>query len=149
MPAGQPRNTDIFNRVVSKVLADLLESFPNPLDVHPPDVGVAIVDDDSSYDEMFADMHETAENSIRYLLDQGIVKQHKHPQTWDGPRFKSLVLSEDGLRLLGSVPDSVDRERDNRTFADRIIESAAGGKWSVASQFAKEALEAYRNRQDR
>lgn len=144
MTDQNPPNIDVFNRVVSKVLADLYHSFPNPQDIDPATVGWAIVDEDRSYEEMFADIHETSSNSIQYLLDQGLVKQSKHYRSWSGPEFKSLVLTEDGLRLLDAVPESVDRERDSRTLADRLIESASSGQWGIASQLAKEALATYR-----
>lgn len=144
MANEQPHNIDVFNRVVSKVFADLYQEFPNPCDVDPRAVGWAIVGDDQDYEQIFDDINETAENSIQYLLDQRLLKVSEHYPAWGGPRFRALVLTEDGLRLLDAVPESVDRGRDNRTLADRLIESAAGGQWSIAAQLAKEALGTYR-----
>lgn len=145
MPRNEPRNTRVFNLVVSKLLSDLRESFPNPVDIDPATVGAAVTDSSAEYDEMFEDIHVTARNSIRYLLRQGIIRQEAHYPTWDGP-IRELVLSDEGLRLLDSVPDSVDSEKDRRTFAQRMAESLAGGRAGVASQLAQECISAYQNR---
>lgn len=133
-----PRKTEIFNRIASKVLADLYQQFPDPIDLDPKAIGASVHADDDDYEKIFETVIKTAGNSIEYLLREGFIEQARHYPSWDRAAFRAVVLTAKGHQLLGTVPESVGGEHES--FGMRLANAVEGGKWAIAGQAMRELI---------
>lgn len=134
----EPRNIQIFNRVVSIALAELYQAFPNPMDLDPNRIGAAAHSEDDDYEEVFGTVVETAGNALAFLLREGFIAQSQHFGGFDAPGFSSVVLTAKGLHVLGIVPESL--EGPAKPLGSRFADAVEGGQWGIAALAVRELV---------
>jgi len=135
--SDNPRNIEIFNRIASFLLANLYRKFPNPVDLTTEEVAEAIHDGQGDQEELHEIMSVTVENSVIFLIRHGYLEGNVgyEYQCDKRPTLREMVLTEAGLRLLRSVPASLE---GSETFGDRLVESVKGGTWGLAALLVEE-----------
>jgi len=129
----QPRNIEVFNRVVLLTLAKLYESFPTPTDIDAGKIGYEAAHDAQDEYEAFEVITTVASSSIAFLIEEGFLRYEPSLRTMSGPGFPGARLTLKGFTLLGSVPSTVDGAVDRRPFADQLRGVVnEGAKGSIA-----------------
>ena len=66
------------------------------------------------------------------------IRNRQKYMSCEPPHYSGVALRERGLKLLGSLPPSLNEQKDTRNFGDRMVDAIEGGKWSVAAQLMRE-----------
>jgi hypothetical protein len=124
-----PVHIDIFNKVVAKVLMELYDNFPRPIDLDPMLIGMGIVINEGldSESEQFKALVGTPEATIDFLVTEDFIRFDPSLRHLGKLMFPEAVLTAKGLALLHRVPGSVDTTLDRRTYIERIKSAAANG----------------------
>lgn len=124
-----PIHIDIFNKVTAKVLLQLYDNFPRPVDLDPALIGMDIVLSErlESDSEELKALVGTPEATIDFLVSEGFVRFDPAGRYIGKLSFPEAVLTAKGLALLQRVPESVDSTIDRRTYVQRIKSATADG----------------------
>jgi hypothetical protein len=136
----QPKNIEIFNRVVLLTLVKLYESFPVPINVDSGKIGYEAAHDAEDVHEAFETITAVASSSISFLVEEGFLRYEPSSRTMSGPDFPGARLTLKGFTLLGSVPSTVDGAIDRRPFADQLHSVVNDGAKSSIAEFVKSLL---------
>ena len=135
-----PRNIEIFEQLVARILHRLYGEFPNPtgLDVRSMghEVSEALGSDDS---ESFRILTSDAENAMRFLAKEGFVEFDQRRRSLSDPStlFPEALLTLKGLTLLGATPSAVDASIERRPIAQQLSEALDEGARSTVGDLVK------------
>lgn len=133
----QPRNIEIFNRVVILTLAKLYESFPTPIDLDVENIGHDAIHDARDEQEAFVVITAVSSCSISFLAEEGFIRYEPSLRTLVGSPFPSARLTLKGFTVLGSIPSTVNETVDHRPFADQLREAVNEGANDSISELVK------------
>ena len=131
-----PPNIKVFNQVAAKVLVQLHDSFPTPVNIDPLVVGMDVVLEEEYVPESAEYKHlvTAAEATIRFLIDENFVRIAHGPQYLEVRGFQNIVLTSKGFSLLQRTPESIDSTVDRRSYFERFKSLTASGAKVVASE---------------
>ena len=132
----QLTNIDRFNITALKLFDQLYDSFPNPIDIDPKELGVTASPDDAEFIEAFK-IIVYAENAVTWLVEEGFVRCES-PKV--GSRFQKVRLTLKGLTVLGYLPTSVRPQDLPEPLIKRIKRSLASGAEKAGTEAVKGLL---------
>src|ERR1017187_5889258 len=131
MPSAEPDNIQVFNFFVLKVLTQLYDKFPEPVEVKGVDFLVQTFHKgrrtiETKYFFLFP-------HTMTWLREEGFVKFESGSANG---HFKNVTLTLRGLTILGYVPQCLGRGR-KKTIAERARHALSKGVGEAVSDVAK------------
>ncbi len=127
-------------RVAALILAKLYQNGLTPIDFEGGELARECALDDESQEATNQHAAATIPGVIEYLEREGFLRIRDQVKFMSGepPRYAGVALRERGLRVLGSLPPTLDDQTDTRSLGDRMIDAVEGGKWRLAAQLMRE-----------
>lgn len=132
---------EFFERAATYVLSLLYEQFPEKSTLDPRTLVAELENPHNQESSSSFEPLLTVSATISYLKDEGFIHGTERA-LWDGwSVYTGCRLSERGLKLLASVPATIDPDSDKRRPGERLADAVEKGKWGLASQLVRELLE--------
>ena len=137
---ADPRNIQIFQGLVARILYQLYREFPNPclLDVRPIAQELCELLE-SEREESFRVLTQDSASSMNFLVKEGFVDFSPNNRTLDQPAttFPEAVLTLKGFTLLGAVPTAVDEAVERRPIAEQLSQALNEGARATVGELVK------------
>lgn len=137
---SEPRNIQIFEELVGRILDRLYRNFPNPVLVDVREMGqeVAVVLD-SPEEEQFRILTADSLGAMNFLAKEGFVDYQPNRRHLEQPEamFPESVLTMKGFTLLGTVPAAVNETIERRPIAEQLSEALNEGARGTVGELVK------------
>jgi hypothetical protein len=122
-----PRNIEIFNRIVVRLLGKLYESFPVPISLDSGHIAAEAMegfteDEGEIFNAILSVSHETA----LFLREEGLITFQGSINLLDG-KMHSARLTMKGLALLGRIPEQIDPDATGQSLGEQMRAAADRG----------------------
>jgi hypothetical protein len=121
---------DDFNRIVVLVLGKAFESFPQPVHIYAKDITEL---PDNIVDEETA---RTFDATVQFLASEGFLKYEGESD--EGLFFNEVSLTLKSLKILNSIPSSIDEKKN---IGQKFSELAKSGAKEASKELIKKAVE--------
>ena len=135
-----PRNIQIFEELVARILDRLYREFPNPCLLNVSAIGHEVSELlESPEEENFRIVLEDSANSMGFLVKEDFVAFSPNRRTLDQSVtiFPEAVLTLKGFTLLGAIPSAVDETVERRPIAQQLSEALDDGARATVGELIK------------
>lgn len=137
---SNPRNIEIFEQLVARILNRLYAEFPNPTGLDVRSIGYEVAEAlDSNDEESFRILTSDAENAMRFLAKEGFVEFDQRRGSLSDPSttFPEALLTLKGLALMGATPAAVDASVERRPIAQQLSDALDEGARTTVGDLVK------------
>lgn len=132
---SEPENIRAFNWLTLKVLSDLYDAFPQPIDIKGLRFIISTLFDIGTKSRE-ADYLQHFSSTVRWLKDEGFIKYASD----DAGNFRKVILTLKGFTVLGYVPSSLSSTDSKEPMISKIKLVLAKGAEGAATDAVKTIL---------
>lgn len=129
-----PPNMQRFNTIAARLLADLYDVFPEPIDVEYDKFGAAVTPLDAGPGELVA-YQSLVGSAVSWLAAEGFIRQREENRVYGGAL--DLQLTMRGLTVLGYIPASVQDAPKQEALVDRLKSALSSAGKDAAGEVIK------------
>ncbi len=131
----EPANIKAFNWLTLRVLNDLYDAFPEPIDIEGLHFIISTLFDVGTKSEE-ADHLKYFSATVRWLKDEGFLKYESE----SGGNFRKVMLTLTGLRALGYLPSSIQFKIPREPLIAKIKRALAKGAEAATAEGLKSII---------